>query len=48
LELLEQVSDLDAIIVPVSGGGLSSGISVAVKAINPHIKSEFLFYGDQY
>ncbi|MBN2721599.1 MAG: threonine ammonia-lyase [Campylobacterales bacterium] len=38
LEMLGDVSDLDAIIVPVGGGGLISGIATAAKAINPKIK----------
>ncbi|KAI5064227.1 hypothetical protein GOP47_0020897 [Adiantum capillus-veneris] len=38
LELLEQIPELDAIIVPISGGGLISGITIAAKAINPNIK----------
>ncbi|XP_076452426.1 uncharacterized protein LOC143288047 [Babylonia areolata] len=42
VELLEQVPDLDAIIVPVSGGGLSSGIATAAKHLKPDIKSFFL------
>lgn len=37
-ELLDQVPDLDAILVSVSGGGLISGISVYAKAIKPSIK----------
>ena len=37
LELLKQVPSLDAIIVPVSGGGLISGVAIAAKAINPDI-----------
>ena len=37
-ELLEQVPDLDAIIVPVSGGGMMSGISIAVKTMKPQCK----------
>ncbi|HEX7674907.1 MAG TPA: threonine ammonia-lyase [Bdellovibrio sp.] len=35
LEILEKVPDLDCVIVPIGGGGLISGISLAVKAINP-------------
>ena len=35
LELVEQVPDLDVVIVPVGGGGLISGITVAVKALRP-------------
>ncbi|MFQ5999245.1 MAG: threonine ammonia-lyase [Candidatus Bathyarchaeia archaeon] len=38
LELLEDVPDLDAIIVPVGGGGLISGIAVAAKTLKPDIK----------
>jgi threonine dehydratase len=38
LELLEQLPDLDAIIVPVGGGGLISGIAFAVKTLNPKCK----------
>ncbi len=35
LELMEQVEGLEAVIVPIGGGGLCAGISTAVKAINP-------------
>uniref|UniRef100_A0A2P2I1X6 Serine racemase n=1 Tax=Hirondellea gigas TaxID=1518452 RepID=A0A2P2I1X6_9CRUS len=35
LELLRQVPDLDAILVTISGGGLTSGIAVATNAIRP-------------
>ncbi|OFZ29014.1 MAG: threonine ammonia-lyase [Bdellovibrionales bacterium RIFCSPHIGHO2_01_FULL_40_29] len=38
LEILDQVKDLDSIIVPVGGGGLISGVAVAVKTLNPKIK----------
>jgi threonine dehydratase len=38
LELLEQVSGLDAIIAPVGGGGLISGICIAAKALDPGIR----------
>jgi len=37
LELLEEVPDLDWILVPVGGGGLISGIAVAVSEIAPKI-----------
>lgn len=37
LEVLDQVADLDAIVVPVGGGGLIAGIALAAKAINPSI-----------
>ncbi|HSW03005.1 threonine ammonia-lyase [Aquabacterium sp.] len=35
LELMAQVPGLDAVIVPVGGGGLAGGIAAAVKQINP-------------
>lgn len=38
LELAEQVSDLDAVIVPVGGGGLISGVAYTLKNLNPNIK----------
>ncbi|WP_243297382.1 threonine ammonia-lyase [Bacillus litorisediminis] len=38
LEILEEKPDLDAVIVPVSGGGLISGIAAAIKEIKPTIK----------
>lgn len=36
LELIEQAPDLDAVIVPVGGGGLISGIASAVKQLSPN------------
>ncbi|MCD8206066.1 MAG: threonine ammonia-lyase [Clostridia bacterium] len=38
LEILDEMPDVDAIIVPVGGGGLISGIAYAVKSLNPNIK----------
>ena len=38
LELLEQVPDLDAVIAPVGGGGLLSGVCIAAKSLLPGIK----------
>ena len=35
LELCEQVPDLEAVLVPVGGGGLAGGIGVALKALRP-------------
>ena len=35
LELMQQVPQLDAVIVPIGGGGLCAGIAAAVKQINP-------------
>lgn len=38
LEILEELSDVDEILVPVGGGGLIAGIALAVKNINPSVK----------
>ena len=38
LELLEEVSDLDAIIAPIGGGGLISGTCIAARALKPDIR----------
>ncbi|MGD0307168.1 MAG: pyridoxal-phosphate dependent enzyme [Candidatus Acidiferrales bacterium] len=38
LELLEEVPDLDIIVTPVSGGGLLSGTSIAVKSTSPRTR----------
>ena len=38
LELLNQCADLDAVVVPIGGGGLISGIAFAIKQLNPHVK----------
>ena len=38
LELFEDASELESIIVPVGGGGLIAGIALAAKALNPRIK----------
>ena len=35
LELIEQAPDLDAVIVPIGGGGLASGVSAAIKLAKP-------------
>src|SRR6476660_4463216 len=37
LEILEQVPDLDAVIVPVGGGGLLAGVALAVKSLRPSV-----------
>lgn len=37
LELLEQLPGVEAVVVPVGGGGLISGISTAVKALRPEV-----------
>lgn len=38
LELAEQISDLDAVLVPVGGGGLISGVAYTIKSLNPNIR----------
>jgi threonine dehydratase len=38
LELLEQVPDLEAVVVPIGGGGLISGVACALKETNPKIR----------
>ena len=38
VEIVEQVPDLDAMIVPVGGAGLIAGVSLAVKALRPNAK----------
>lgn len=38
LEILEDVPDLDAVIVPVGGGGLLAGVGTAIKALRPRVR----------
>ncbi|MCI9575429.1 MAG: threonine ammonia-lyase [Clostridiales bacterium] len=38
LELLDQLPDLDAVIVPIGGGGLIGGVAFAIKSLNPNCK----------
>jgi len=38
LEMLEDAPDLDTIVVPIGGGGLMSGISIAARALKPEIE----------
>ena len=37
LEILTQVPDVDAIVIPVGGGGLIAGVAVAVKTLKPDV-----------
>jgi len=38
LEIMEQLPDVDVILVPVGGGGLASGVAIAVKSLKPSVK----------
>lgn len=38
LEILDKCQDLDAVLIPVGGGGLIAGMASAFKAISPHIE----------
>jgi threonine dehydratase len=38
LELADQVSELETLVVPVGGGGLASGIALALKELRPEVK----------
>lgn len=38
LELMEQLSDMEAVIVPIGGGGLISGVAYTIKMLNPKCK----------
>src|SRR5690606_18297843 len=37
LEILKQCPNADSVIIPVGGGGLASGIALAMKAVNPSL-----------
>ncbi len=38
LEILTQLADVEAVVVPVGGGGLISGVAFAIKSLNPSVK----------
>jgi threonine dehydratase len=38
LEIAEDVPDLAAVLVPIGGGGLSSGVAVAIRALHPNAR----------
>ena len=38
LELLEQCPDMDAVVVPIGGGGLVGGVGLAIKATRPEVR----------
>ena len=38
LEILNEIDDVDAVVVPIGGGGLISGVAYAIKKLNPNCK----------
>ncbi len=38
LEIIDQLDDVDAVVVPVGGGGLIAGVAFTLKSLNPDIK----------
>jgi threonine dehydratase len=38
LEILDQLPDVDAVVVPIGGGGLISGVAFAIKSLRPNVK----------
>lgn len=38
LEILDQLPDVDAVVCPIGGGGLISGVACAIKSLNPKVK----------
>ena len=38
LEILQEIEDIDAIVVPIGGGGLISGVAFVAKSLNPNCK----------
>lgn len=38
LEILEQMPDVQAVVVPIGGGGLISGVAFAIKSVRPDVK----------
>jgi threonine dehydratase len=38
LEIADQVPDVQTVVIPVGGGGLASGISLALRAVKPHVR----------
>ena len=38
LEIAEQVPDVDAVIVPIGGGGLIAGVALALKTLKPRVQ----------
>lgn len=38
LEIIEEMDDVEAVIVPIGGGGLISGVALAIKTLRPNVK----------
>ena len=38
LEMLDDLADVEAVVVPIGGGGLISGVAFAIKSLNPKVK----------
>jgi threonine dehydratase len=38
LELIDQVPELDTVLIPIGGGGLASGIALALRAVKPGVR----------
>lgn len=38
LEIIDQIADLDAVVVPIGGGGLIAGVAYTLKNLNPNVK----------
>ena len=38
LEILDELDDVDAVVVPIGGGGLISGVAFAIKTLRPNVK----------
>lgn len=47
LEILEDLPDVNAVLVPVGGGGLIAGVATAIKHLQPNVKIyvRIIFYG---
>lgn len=38
LEIIDQVKNVDAIVIPVGGGGLLAGVALAIKTVYPKVQ----------
>lgn len=45
LEIAEQVENIDAVVIPVGGGGLVAGAALAIKQLHPNV---MIIVSDQY